>query len=332
MQDIKVSIVMPVYNHDRFLRQALDSVLMQKTNFNYELIVGEDCSPDSCRDIIKEYEPLFDGKMIPIYRDKNIGAEDNVADCIKKCRGKYLAYLEGDDYWTNENKLQVEVDFLDTHPEYMCVFHNNEIVDIEGKQQGLHFKRKDFHDYSVVDVEEYRLPGHTSTCLERNDSESKLKLQKYDYLSKKYKRIPPDRIPPLVYLAISKVGVLPDCMSAYRLYIEENGTNWTSQNEGRFNTDPLHYYFIKRDMEKCAAELGLSLNMRESKMLELKRAWNMLTWENYPKLFMRLQQLIIVLMEKHQIAFIREYLKVKDNLKFCSDGAEEANSADGEEE
>ena len=89
---MKVSIVMLVYNHERFIGQALDSILMQSTSFDYELIIGEDCSTDHSKEIIQKYEEKFKGKMRAIYRNKNIGAAKNFVDCLRRCKGEYIAF------------------------------------------------------------------------------------------------------------------------------------------------------------------------------------------------------------------------------------------------
>ncbi|MCF6185625.1 MAG: glycosyltransferase, partial [Bacteroidales bacterium] len=116
-----VSILMLTYNHEKFIAQAIESVLMQKVSFNYELIIGDDCSQDNTQKIIREYQKKHPDIIKPVLRTKNIGANNNFVDIFKKATGKYIALLEGDDYWTDPNKLQKQVDFLEANPEYGIV-------------------------------------------------------------------------------------------------------------------------------------------------------------------------------------------------------------------
>jgi glycosyltransferase involved in cell wall biosynthesis len=116
---------MVTYNHEKFIAQALQSVIDQKVNFTYEVIIGEDCSTDNTRQIIKEFENRYPDIIKPIYHDTNVGALTNAYQyCYPKLLGKYIACLEGDDYWTDPYKLQKQVDFLETNPDFVICFHN----------------------------------------------------------------------------------------------------------------------------------------------------------------------------------------------------------------
>jgi len=114
---------MITYNHDKFIAQALDSVLMQKVNFPYEIIIGEDCSTDSTRNILINYKNKYPDKMNLLLQEKNIGSMRNFDQTLKTCRGKYVAILEGDDWWVSPDKLQMQVDFLENNPDFSICFH-----------------------------------------------------------------------------------------------------------------------------------------------------------------------------------------------------------------
>ena len=129
MMNPLVSIVCITYNHEPYLRQTLDSFLMQKTSFAYEIVLAEDCSTDGTRKICKEYAAKYPEKIHYIYRDHNVGYNENEYEAMCAAKGKYIAYCEGDDYWTIPDKLQKQVDFLETHPDYSvcwhrCIHHN----------------------------------------------------------------------------------------------------------------------------------------------------------------------------------------------------------------
>lgn len=131
-KNIVVSVCMITYNHEKYISQAIDSVLMQKTNFDYEIVIGEDCSTDRTREIVLEYKAKYPDKIKLLLQEKNVGMMQNFIDTLKACSGKYIALLEGDDYWTDPYKLQKQVDFLEANPEYVLTFHKISILHLNG--------------------------------------------------------------------------------------------------------------------------------------------------------------------------------------------------------
>ncbi|WP_395051089.1 glycosyltransferase [Flavobacterium sp.] len=123
MSDITVSIFILTYNQEQFIAQTIEGVLMQKTNFKYQLVIGEDCSIDKTRVICESYAKEYGVKikLLPNLPN-NIGLISNYMRTIKECDGKYIAICDGDDYWIDENKLQKQVDFLENNPEYSIVY------------------------------------------------------------------------------------------------------------------------------------------------------------------------------------------------------------------
>ena len=119
-----LSVAVPVYNHIQFIAKALDSILLQKTNFDFEIVIGDDFSTDNTSDILKTYKSKFPDKINLLLAVKNQGVCNNAAGIYKNCRGKYIAILEGDDFWTDENKLQKQIDFLENNPDYAGCFHD----------------------------------------------------------------------------------------------------------------------------------------------------------------------------------------------------------------
>lgn len=118
----KVSVMMITYNHEKFIRQALDSILMQKTDFDYEIVIGEDCSTDNTREIIMEYYNKFPNKIKLFFPKKNVGIMKNFLTTYSMCTGDYIAFIEGDDYWTSPVKLQTQFDYLQSHPDFSMCF------------------------------------------------------------------------------------------------------------------------------------------------------------------------------------------------------------------
>lgn len=102
----------------------MQSVVDQKTNFNLEVVIGEDCSTDGTRAIVEEFERNYPSIIKPIYHEKNVGAIRNAYEfCYPRLKGKYVACLEGDDYWTDPDKLQKQVEFLEVNSDFVICFH-----------------------------------------------------------------------------------------------------------------------------------------------------------------------------------------------------------------
>jgi glycosyltransferase involved in cell wall biosynthesis len=134
--EIIVSAYLLTYNHEKYVEQALISMLNQKTNFKYEILIGDDCSTDNTLSILKKYKEMYPNIIKLFPRGKNLGATKNCYLLLKESKGKYIAPLEGDDYWIDENRLQYLVDFLEGNHEYVGISHRRERRDIEGNLLG----------------------------------------------------------------------------------------------------------------------------------------------------------------------------------------------------
>jgi hypothetical protein len=121
---------MTTYNHERFIAQAIESVLMQRVDFLVELVIGEDCSQDATRQIVCDYQRRYPEKIRLLLWPTNLGGGgmQNGVRTLAACRGEYIAFCEGDDYWTHPEKLQRQVDFLESHPELAMCHHTVEYV------------------------------------------------------------------------------------------------------------------------------------------------------------------------------------------------------------
>lgn len=127
-----ISIAMLTYNHEKYIAQTLDSVLMQNVNFDYQIVIADDFSTDKTRDIILRYKDKHPNKFKLIFQNKNVGASVNNLNLLTNINSPYIAALEGDDYWTDSLKLQKQVDFLENHPEYVMCFHKVKILKRNG--------------------------------------------------------------------------------------------------------------------------------------------------------------------------------------------------------
>lgn len=124
----KVSVFMITYNHEKYIAEALDSILMQKTDFDFDIVIGEDCSTDATRRIVLEYSRKYPDKIKLLLHNVNVGFISNMMYVLEACTGKYVAMCEGDDYWTDPFKLQKQVDFLEANKEYVLATHGYRIV------------------------------------------------------------------------------------------------------------------------------------------------------------------------------------------------------------
>jgi glycosyltransferase involved in cell wall biosynthesis len=120
---------MITYNHEHCVREAIESVIIQKTDFKIELVIGEDCSTDMTRAICEKYAKKIPQLIRLLPSGKNLGMMRNFIRTLKACTGKYIAICEGDDYWTDPYKLQKQVDFLEANPEYVICFHRVKILE-----------------------------------------------------------------------------------------------------------------------------------------------------------------------------------------------------------
>lgn len=119
-----VSVFMVTYNHRLYLAQAIEGVIAQKTDFPIELVIGEDCSSDNTREIALDYQRRYPQLIRVIYSDINVGAEANGIRVIRACRGKFVAFCDGDDYWVDPKKLQAQVDILSKFNEIDICIHS----------------------------------------------------------------------------------------------------------------------------------------------------------------------------------------------------------------
>ena len=125
---MKASVLIVTYNHESYIAEALESALMQQTNFAYEIVIGEDCSTDRTRSIVCDYQKRYPDRIRTLLHEKNLGMMANFMATYRECRGEYIAMLDGDDFWTSPVKLATQVEFLDTHPEFAISFHNASVI------------------------------------------------------------------------------------------------------------------------------------------------------------------------------------------------------------
>jgi glycosyltransferase involved in cell wall biosynthesis len=214
-----VSVALITYNHEAHIAQALESAIGQKTTFPFEIIVGEDCSTDNTRAIVREYQERYPNLVRALLPDRNQGPFKNVAVTLNACRGKYIAALEGDDYWTSDNKLQRQVDFFETHPECSICFHKVLVLDETGEQPSRVIPEK----AKTISTLEDLLPGNfipSCSAIWRRGLFEKLP----DWVEEvKFS----DWVIHVLNAEHGHIGFVDDCMAVYRLHA---GGTWSTQS------------------------------------------------------------------------------------------------------
>lgn len=215
-----VSVSLITYNHARFIEKAVEGVLMQQTNFPFELVIGEDESKDGTREIVERYAAAHPDKIrVHLHsRASNIGyggkptGRFNFVNNIRSCRGKYIALLDGDDYWTDPRKLQRQVDFLEQHPECAICFHRALVVDENDALIDVPSNVKVVQPaYSLNDYLEHRFFPRTCTVMFRRGL--------FPDFPEWYFACPVGDFPMHVMNALhGDFGFLDETMAAYRIH------------------------------------------------------------------------------------------------------------------
>ena len=208
--DITVSVCMITYNHEMFIEKAIEGVLMQKTNFPVELVIGEDCSTDRTREICLKYKNEYPDRIKLLLREKNLGIMGNFIDTLQSCTGRYIALCEGDDYWTDPYKLQKQADFLDANAGFSICFHSVKVL----KRNRL---RRDKITRDVPETTDiYTLAEgnyiHTPSVMYRRRGEVLKEFEKAAGLSVG------DYVLHMFHARYGKIKKIPDAMAVYRIH------------------------------------------------------------------------------------------------------------------
>jgi glycosyltransferase involved in cell wall biosynthesis len=168
---MKVSVLITTYNQEAFIAQAVKSVLMQELNFAYEIVIGEDVSTDATRKIVLEFQERYPEKIRVLLRDPvaaerdraaGVGGKGGFVNGLNACQGQYVALLDGDDFWTDPHKLQKQVDFLDSHPDFAISCHNATMLFEDGSSPSANLLPPDHREVSTI--EDLLLVNMIPTC------------------------------------------------------------------------------------------------------------------------------------------------------------------------
>ena len=209
-----LSVCLITYNHVKYIEQAIEGVLMQQTDFSFDLIIADDFSIDGTREIVINYKKKYPALIKLILQQKNVGAAQNWIELITTPSAKYIAYFEGDDYWTDPLKLQKQVDFLEANNDYAICFHRvHELRTGEDIRLSTLNNSTEEETYTVEDLAVDNFI-HTPSVIFRNDLIKKFPDWFVDSPVGDY---------PLHMLnaRFGKIKYFPECMAVYRRH--ENG-------------------------------------------------------------------------------------------------------------
>ena len=273
-ETVKVSVVVATYNQERYIGKTLDSIVSQNCDFKYEVLVGDDASKDRTGDIVREYEKKYPDKIKAIVREQNFGPTKNIVDLCERAKGEYVAFLEGDDFWIDECKLRKQVDFLDSHRDYVASFGRHIVVDENDERNEeieRYIPRFDGGEYTAKDFEAYLLPGQTATAMYRMESFVRLKE-----LVKNNKKILPrmpviDRFLVLGILSQGRIDTSKETYAAYRYILAKGSGSWSSKNDFFSFRNMLLFLYGLKEMERVGRLLSVDICFDERRKYEFSK-------------------------------------------------------------
>ena len=234
----EVSVCCATYNHEPYIRKALDGVVNQITNFEFEIIIGEDCSTDNSRKVLNEYKEKYPDIITLIYRERNVGAKKNFEEVYSKARGKYIIVLETDDYWTDYHKLQIQFDYLESNKDVIAVAHPSIVINENGNMVDYKYPSISEGVYSHFDFRKGLLPGQTTSIMHRNiyrDTSIDKSLIETSVKGAGDKR----KIFTMLYYG--KIVCLNKQMAVYR-YVKSGGSSFVANHGKTTQKDEIEYY------------------------------------------------------------------------------------------
>lgn len=238
-----VSILCLSYNQKDYIRQAIDSFLVQETDFSYEILINDDASTDGTKEIIEEYAKKH-ANIRPVFHKENEYQKGKrnmiIRYLLPKVQGKYIAMCEGDDFWTDNTKLQQQVDFLEAHKEHALVFHPVRMFFEKGEHPDTIFpEKKSGYDIKSLLKQNFI---QTNTVMYRARKE---------YNDMVLDVMPGDWYLHLYHAQFGKIGFIDKVMSAYRRH--ESGIWWSSLNDDKskfWNTYGKWYIALHNELLK----------------------------------------------------------------------------------
>jgi glycosyltransferase involved in cell wall biosynthesis len=266
-QSPKLSACLLTYNHQKYIAQAIESVLSQRTDFPIEIIIADDCSDDGTRNIIKSYAKKYPGLIRLILQKQNVGHPTNFYNLINEVKGQYFANLDGDDYWTNPFKLQRQVDFLETHEDFVGCSHNVQMVYTSGnKPPQLVNGENTLDTVTINDYASGRAYFHASSMVYRNIYKGKLPeiiLDNHCGCG--------DWFFGMLNLQAGKIKYLSEVMSVYRIHADGLWSKMSDVKQRMTNAENALFY-RRFFAPKFYADFSKTIYLSCSSVLDLLKA------------------------------------------------------------
>ncbi|MCR4675578.1 MAG: glycosyltransferase [Lachnospiraceae bacterium] len=250
-----LTVTVITYNQEHYVESAINGVLAQQTNFPVEILISDDASSDGTYEILKQYEKKYPNRLSVVYRKTNVGATRNSYENYISARGKYIASLEGDDYWLAPEYLNEGALFLETNPEYIGIAYRSKIVDEEGCEQdtSLIESQKRFwefnkEEYTKEDFLDWKMPGQMSAIIFKNIFKD-MPVEEMELLPG-LDRMVGDRTIMMFLTSRGKIKCDNQMMTAYRYAIHCSDTSYMSDLMG--TNHRLEEYTYMSRIEKAA--------------------------------------------------------------------------------
>ncbi len=235
-----VSICTVAFNHQNYIEKMIQTILEQKTNFDYELLIHDDASSDATADIIKKYAIKYPNIIKPIFQKENQfsqGIRPNIEHNIPRAEGKYLAFCDGDDYWCDPFKLQKQIDFLEANLEFSGCAHNTRILKetlANQLEEEFVINNPQKNVYTIDDFTKGEVYFHTSAFLFRlNDENQK------NYILNLLKQIRGDWFRSILFASFGPIKYLDEVMSVYRIHDKGIWSELSAQEQVMKNLDAI---------------------------------------------------------------------------------------------
>ena len=250
--NILLSIACITYKHENFIDKAIQGFLNQKTNFNLEIIICDDASPDKTEQIVNKYlsKKYFNIILKYFRHSSNIGQYQNGLFCLKQCTGNYIAFCEGDDYWTDLNKLQKQVDFLQENQDFNICYHDVLILNKNGTLIKDFINKTQKKISSKFDLAVWGNYIHTCSVVVRNNNF-------FEYLNSETNFC--DYLLYMYFVNDGKIKKIDECMSVYR-YGDGIWSKSSNIEKQKFIIDNIYSILKTTDDDTIKEIMKLRLN------------------------------------------------------------------------
>jgi len=279
----KVIVAILTYNLKNYITQALDSVLAQKTSFDYKIIVADDASTDGTVEILKDYQHRYPEKIELILRKENVGSLVNSNRVFDKIDCEYFTLLDGDDYWLGEDRLQAQVDFLDANKKYSMIGGNTQMLRDGVPAEMLMSENELDKSYTFQDMLNYQMPFvHTSSILVRNTIFKDGLPQCYFDAEETFENcaLRGEDFRRMLHLEKGPIYVMPESLSIYRIHeqgIWQGSKHLHRSIEALISVNFFHKYYGDRCGDYFAREIRKAYRDVKKTLQEQERMWEWCT-------------------------------------------------------